>query len=803
MPMAEEGVRSALTVLDAVLEAPTSARRDLLDQHCGNDSALRREVESLLAFESDAEEFLHTPAGLGVAALDPLSLTSKPLEPGVRFGPYEIREVIGRGGMGAVYRARRRQDYDAEVAIKLMQGSRVHPTGFGGEVLQRFQRERQILARLEHPSIARLLDGGTDNDQPYLVMEYIDGEPIDGYCERRRSTVRQRLELFLGVCDAVAFAHRNLVVHRDLKPSNILVTAEGVPKLLDFGIAKLLDDPGLGESIAVTGEGGTPMTPRYASPEQIQGQPITTASDIYSLGVLLYELLTGGLPNDLEACPPAQIPQRICVDEPLRPSTAVVRDHPTDAAIHASKRTPGGVSSARGDDPRGLRRQLAGDIDAIVLRALRKQPEQRYASAEALAADIRRHLEGLPVLAREGTWTYLTHRFIRRHRAWLAVAAGLLLALGAFAIQERWQLEREQRRSQRLEAVLEELILTADPDTGPFDPGKLLGRAEEQISALDEEPRLRGELLDSLGWIHRKLGNAEKARHLVTESLDSWRRLEPGDDPDLALRINNVGVLLSEQGDAEGAEGYFREALAMRERLGQGSKSIVTNLGNLASALLVQGKWDEAEACYRRSLEIRRQAFGPDDPQVASSLRSLGALFFARGDFERAEPLLRQALDLRQRAYGEEHTAVASVLDLLAQVRHARGDLDEAEALVVRALDIRRRLLGDNHRDVGWSELHHGNQLLDHGALATARILIVRGYSKILAADSRGHWRQARAETILAKLLQAEGATAEAIPCLEAAHETLHRQRSAEATYTREARRLLERLEKGVVSGSH
>ena len=819
-------VRQALTVLDQVLDAPQGRRSTLLAEVCGDDSALRHQVESLLAFEEQAEGFLETPVVPGSAVV---TASPEPLAIGDRLGPYEICEELGEGGMGAVFGAVRAEDYEQRVAIK-----RIHTGILGRETSVRFHRERQILARLEHPRIARLLDGGTEEGQPYLVMERIEGSPIDRFCREQELGVGERLELFLEVCSAVAFAHRNLVIHRDLKPGNILVTDEGEPKLLDFGIAKLVDDGSGGESEALltrTASAG-PMTLRYASPEQVRGEPIATASDQYSLGVVLYELLTGELPCQLQSCTPAHLPYYICEREPERPSSVVggrrtAPPVPTDlqgttasgervGSGQAESRTAvpaGGFGSASsgsaagGDsgpvlaalDPRQLRqrrRQLVGDVDAIVLRCLRKRPEERYESVDALAADIRRHLDGLPVAARRGTWLYLTGRWARRHRRWLAVAAAVLVALVAFLVRERDRLEREQLRSQRLEEVLEELILTADPDTGNLTADKLLDRAENQIGTLEDEPRLRGELLDSLGWLHHKLGQPERARRLATESLEAWRELSPGDNHDLALRINNVGALLLDQGDHLGAETLMREALAMRQRMGEGeTEAAATYLSNLAAVLLYRGAWEESEAFYQQSLDLRRGLFGDGHPKVASSLRSLGAFHRARGDLDRAEPLLRQALAIRRQVYGDGHTAVASVLDLLARVQLARGELHEGEALLQRALAIRRQKLGHDHPNVAWSELALGGLLLREGDLAAARPLIVPAVGVLTTGTPPVHPRHAEAVSLLGWLLVLEGREREARPCLEAGYETLRRVRSEDAADTREARRRLSLLE--------
>ncbi len=328
---------------------------------------------------------------------------------GIRVGPYEVLRELGRGGMGVVYLAARADEqFRKRVAIKVIK------TGPDEEgVIRRFRRERQILASLDHPNVARLLDGGATGDgRPYFVMEYIEGHPLHEYCDRHRLSIVDRLKVFQQVCSAVAYAHRNLIVHRDLKPSNIIVTADGIPRLLDFGIAKLLNPELSAETPTVT---GLALTPEYASPEQARGDVVTTASDVYSLGVLLYELLTGHRPYRLKTRLPMEVLKAVCEQEPERPSTIVRQAEDTTDGSRAVVITPEGVSRARDLTPDRLGRRLRGDLDNIVLMALRKEPLRRYASAEALSEDLRRYLEGLPVKARKGTSAYRAGKYVKRH----------------------------------------------------------------------------------------------------------------------------------------------------------------------------------------------------------------------------------------------------------------------------------------------------------------------------------------------------------------------------------------------------
>ncbi len=762
--------QQVLEILDATLAEPPATRSTYLAEACGEDGELRDEVESLLALESEADGFLGEPAVR-------LDAESPPLEEGLRIGPYRVVELLGRGGMGSVYRAVREDDFEKQVAIKLLQRDLVSDA-----TVRRFHNERQILARLEHPSVARLLDGGTTDDgRPYLVMEYVEGVPIDEYCDAHALSTRERLKLFREVCSALAFAHRSLIVHRDLKPGNILITASGAPKLLDFGIAKLID-PDDATRPDLTRAQEQPMTPRYASPEQVLRQPITTASDIYGLGALLYRLLTGRLPCGLESCRFGEIPWRIVEHEPVKPSVAVGRAEEVETADGTRRWTPESVAGTRDGDPEKLRRRLAGDVDAIVMKALRKEPQHRYASVEQLSDDIGRHLSGRPVAARRGTMLYLTAKFLRRHRLGVAAALLVVLATIAFIVRERQRFEVERERAARMTNVLEGLVAVAGPDRRVA-----LEETRQLLKQLEGEPRLYAELLSALANINYELGHSEEARELLNESLEVFRQVQAEDLVGMPIRINNLGVLSLNRGEDSAAEALFRRALELYEALGDETPQVSSTLNNLATALLYRGAFDEAEAFYRRGLEIRQRNLGRDHPDVATSLLGLGALQFARGDEAAAEPLLREALDIRRKAYGAGHTKVASALTLLGRVRFARGDPREAEELYRRALEIRRRELADDHHELLATERHYAALLLAEGELAPARALIEHVIAGLARTRSAGDWRIADAESVLGALLTAEGRFEEAEPCVVESYRALSAGRDL-PVYVQEAR---------------
>jgi serine/threonine-protein kinase len=515
-------------------------RAPFLDRACGGDPQLRGLVERLIsAAEIEDPEFKS-----GGALRGPLGdrirdeLAEEESLAGTMVGRYRIVRELGRGGMAVVYLAERADgQFRQEVALKLLQSGLA-----ASHVARRFGRERQILAQARHPGVARLLDGGTGpGGRPYLVMEYVEGRPIDRYCDEERLAVGARLQLFLQVARAVEDAHRSLVVHRDIKPSNILVTADGHTKLLDFGIAKLLDPEATSGDAPVSGSAIRLMTPAYASPEQVRGDPVTTASDIYQLGLLLYLLLTGRFPYDLGDGDAAERMRAIVQCEPVRPSAAVASAEGF-APPGQEPRTPGEIAHARGTTPVRLRRALSGDLDAILLTALCKEPEQRYGSVAQLISDIERHLEGRTIAARPETWAYRTGKLVRRHAAVFvtaAVAVALVLALGflytARLAGERDRARQEAAREARVSDFLRTLFVVP-PGVGPLTPRQALDRAVARVDLeLEDQPDLQADLLALLSGMYRDLSLPTEARSLLERS-EALRRSAKGKNRDRPRR---------------------------------------------------------------------------------------------------------------------------------------------------------------------------------------------------------------------------------------------------------------------------
>ena len=586
---------------------------------------------------------------------------SRPVE-GRRIGPYRVVREIGRGGMGAVYLAARADEqFEQRVAIKLIK--RGMDTD---DIIRRFRTERQILANLRHPHIATLLDGGiTEEGLPYFAMDYVEGAPIDQYCDQHKLSIRNRLNLFRMICSAVQFAHQNLIVHRDIKPGNIIVTPEGVPVLLDFGIAKLLD----AEHSQETMPGQRPMTPECASPEQVRGEPITTASDIYSLGILLYKLLTGHQPYRFASGLPQEIIHVICTQDPEKPSTAISRtvQVPGVSADAPVTLTPEVVSKNRDDEPEKLRRLLSGDLDTIVLKAMQKDPRRRYESVDQFSEDIRRFLEGLPVIAQSDTAAYRAAKFIRRHKVGVTGAALIAVALVGGMVATSWEAhiaERERARAvKRFEQVRQLAnsfmfeIHDAIADLPGSTPARnlLVKRAMEYLDSLSreagEDPALQSELATAYQKMadvqgnpfYANLGDSAGALSSYRKALAIRERLATADPKnakfhrDLATTYDSVGDMLWATGELAGALDHYRKSLEVRKALlkdsteAEASHDLALSYERIGDTLAKKGDFNAALESHRDALAIR-EALSNQDPQNAKARREVSISYGKVGD---------------------------------------------------------------------------------------------------------------------------------------------------------------------------
>jgi eukaryotic-like serine/threonine-protein kinase len=705
--------------VNACLDLKPEDRAAGIRKACGGETALMTEVETLLNSFDRAGDFLENPivdAG-SLAEPEPENLTGR------RIGNYQISELIARGGMGAVYKAVRADDqFRKQVAIKLILG------GFDSKfIVPRFKAERQILAGFDQPNIARLLDGGTTPEGlPYLVMEYVDGEPIDVYCDSRKLVTNDRLQLFRQVCGAVQFAHQNLVIHRDLKPSNILVTAEGMPKLLDFGIAKILDPAGSdAASSTATLTMVQMLTPEYASPEQFRGGPFTTATDVYSMGVVLYRLLTGCWPYRTATHSQQEIAQAICEQEPEKPSTALERG---TKAID-----------------RNLR--LDGDLDNILLKALRKEPERRYASVEQFSEDIRRYLEGLPVIARKDTVRYRAGKFIKRHQAGVCAAAAILILLLAGVIVSSWLAIRASRAEQEARAVNDflqnDLLAQASANNQSASRGKpdrdlkvrtALDRAAARIEGkFDRQPEVEASIRETIGRTYLDLGIYPEARTQLEHARDQYRRVAGATDPKTLSIASRIGYVLYVQGKYPEAERLLSETHRTQlQTLGPENKDTLYSSNALANLYASEGKYALAESLHSRTLEIRRRTLGPENAETLTLINNLAIDYEGQGRYDQAIDLFSQAVEGRRRVLGPEHPNTLGSMNNLANAYDDEGKYSLSRPLYSQALEIRRRILGPEHPDTVSSMLnlatsyHFGGEFEQAETLASEALGISR-----------------------------------------------------------------------------
>jgi len=735
---------------------------------------------------------------------------------GDRIGPYRVLRTLGAGGMGEVYLAERADaQFEQQVAIKMVHGGEL-----GGGMHSRLKLERQILAQLDHPNIAHLLDGGSLPDgRAYIVMEHVDGITIDVFCNSNRLDIAARLKLFQTVCAAVHYAHQNLIVHRDLKPSNILVTAAGVPKLLDFGIAKLLDERQAGQhTLAMTHADIRLMTPDHASPEQVRGQPITTSSDVYVLGVLLYKLLAGTGPFVIASVRLTEIERAICERDPRPPSQAV----PTNDSEESRS-----IAEARSTTPKRLRRSLAGDLDNIVLMAMRKEPERRYSSAQHLAGDIQRYLDGRPVIARRDTWSYRSSKFVRRH--WLPVTAGVGAAalVLAFAIttyrqslrieaerdrvaQQRERAEHERARAEEVSSFLVNLFKLSDPEENrgnQVTARELLDSGAKRLQAgLQDQPETKAALLSTVGAVYDSLGQYQDAVPILDESL---RLQDQSHDASRIDTLLELGRARTSMGDLRGAEQLLQQALhlaqtdfgarslqsghalwslgMLRHQQGQfadakqlylqsldilqTSRAPQTDisyvLSDLAKVYSREQQWVLAKQAYQRALEIDRRVLGDDHPRVAYRLENLAIVAQNMGDLKQAEDLYRDALGRQEHAYGDRHPETETTKGNYGLLLQREGRLTEAEPLLRDAVSITLSLYGPDNYNVGYARVSLAMLLHDKGDLAGAESEFRQAlaiYDKSLPAN---HQNRAAALMHFARLLVDRGKAREALAASE------------------------------------
>ena len=681
--------RQALARLDLLLDLSPEARATALAELGREEPAVAAELAALLAADPPTTEAF---AGAVGRTADDLSDEREEAARPRFLGDYRVLELLGKGGMGEVYRGERADgQFEHRVAIKLLKRGMD-----SDEILRRFLRERQILAQLTHPGVARLLDGGLGPDgRPFFVLEEVHGEPITEYVEGAALTLRQRLTLFLAVCDAVESAHQRLIVHRDLKPSNILVTGEGQVKLLDFGIAKVLGDT---DEPELTRTHLRIMTPAYAAPEQILGQPVTTATDVYSLGVVLYEVLTGVRPHQRNATSPSGLLAELQRERVEKPS------------------------AARGGR---FRRQLAGDLDTLVLAALEPDPARRYPTVGAFAQDLRRYLGGRPISARPATWSYQTGKFLSRHKFGVASLALAILALLAGLGVSLWQGERARRaavRAERTQEFLISLFRAGDPLAGGGEQltvGELLDEAVPKLELeLGNEPELRATLDDALAQIYSGLGQMDTASNLADRALAERRQLFGATAPEVGWSLVTRAEIELIRGQPHAAIATLAEAEpALVELEAQGSEQLL-RLHELRTAALDEGgRSEEALTETDRALEVFRRRFGPEAPELARLYAARSGHLSNLSRYQEAEVAMRRAIELREKVLPPDHAWLVTARVQLAAHLDSLGRRDEAREYFEQAVASQRRTLGPDHPELAQSLVKYGFFLNGQGRL--------------------------------------------------------------------------------------
>ena len=749
------------SLFEAVLEQDPPKRITFLKAACKDDLELYKEVSSLLESDQQINSFIDGQA------LDSVTISGKMLEEtrleGKEVGPYRLLKKLGQGGMGVVYLAERADgQFEQQVALKLIKRGMDSET-----IIQRFLAERQILARLDHPNIARLLDGGiTEDGLPYFAMEYVEGVPLIPYCNVKKASIEERLALFGEICKTVHYAHRNLIVHRDLKPGNILVNREGQVKLLDFGIARVLSNDEHEAQTIFTQAGQRVLTPEYAAPEQVSGGVITIQTDVYALGVILYELLTGIRPLKITSHSPAEVEHIIRHETPTKPSN-VVSNNDQIADTHTLQ-------------PERLQKKLKGDLDTICLKSLQKEPARRYSSADEFRLDIERHLSGLPVTAQPDSLSYRLNKFYVRQKSGIIAALLILLVIASIITLYTIRLSRateiaqqEAGKAEQTATFLASLFESANPLVAQGDTLNARHMLEAGASRVAEEladqPEVQASLLTIIGDAYNGLGLYPKAeqhfqeafeftastkgkaseeaalltqrmadiRHSLSDfpGADSLQRLTleiqqalyGEEHPEIAATLLKMASTNRSVGNYDVAIPLYEQAVAMNEKLlPKDDPELGWSINNLGWAYYNVGKYEEAIAAYERAEFLQRTHLGENHPDLGFTLNNYGGLLYTRGNYDKGEEKLLESLDIRRGLYGEEHPETMQSLNNLATLYFRKGDVDEAEPLYRQILETNTKLLGPSHRYVASTTSSLGVVLMEQGQLDEAEILLLK-----------------------------------------------------------------------------
>ena len=754
------------TLFHEAADRPRSEQQDFLSAACGDDRELMSKVLAML--EEDARGASLLEQDVAQVAHQVLAEPTPADIPFREIGPYRLLRLLGEGGMGMVYLAER-SDLGSQVAIKLLRDAWLSPAR-----RDRFSSEQRTLAQLNHPSIARLYDADILADgTPWFAMEYVEGLPLTAYCRERHCTMRERLLLLRSVCEAVQYAHQQAIIHRDLKPSNILVKHDGSLRLLDFGIAKQVDR--LDASADQTRTGLRLMTPAYAAPEQIRGERVGVQTDVYSLGVVLYELLAGKLPFDLSNRTPGEAETIIVENDPERPSIA---------SGHDSRLLRGSVPA--------VSKASWDDLDVLCLTAMHKDPQKRYRSVEALIRDVDHYLKGEPLEARADTIRYRLGKFLRRNRRAVIAAAAVVTVVVSLVVfytarlsMARNEALAEAARTQRIQRFMLNLFEGGDKEVGPAGDLRvttLVDRGAQEARALDAEPAVQAELYLTLGNIYQKLGKFEQANSLlgsalerrkslfgperaevaealvalgllrssqaqyneaeglVRQGLEMSQKTLPANHPAVAKATASLGQVLENRGEYQKAIAVLEEAVRLQSRPGVAPADLAVSLTELANSHFYAGHYDLSESLNRRVLEMDRQIYGERHPHVADDLINLGAIEFEKGRFSETENYYRTALAIIQGFYGKEHQETASALTMLGRALLPQDKVAEASDLLREALRIQEQVYGGMHPRVASALNELGKISMQQGRLDEAEAQLSRAVNIYKSAYNDKHY---------------------------------------------------------------
>ncbi|TVP98914.1 MAG: hypothetical protein EA359_17720, partial [Balneolaceae bacterium] len=840
--MGSDKLHTAKQFSEQLLEYPETDWDDLINKWCAGDEELQTELQRLADLNRNArifvEEFQKRVYKLTKSSLD--SGVHKPSE----IGGYKQIRRLGSGGSATVYLVQ--NESGQKGALKVLRGMSADEHSH-----QRFEAERHILATLSHPNIARLIEGGiTASGEPFVIMEYVNGIPVDEWCNQKGLGIPERIQLFRKICRAVHYAHQNLVVHRDIKPEHVLIDANGEVKLIDFGIAKLLqpDNPELASIHTRTGM--RVMTPDFASPEQVRGEHITTASDVYSLGVLLYLLLTGQRPYKVSTTSMLEIERIVCELDPPKPSEVVFRSEvPVSDQTTKQPFTPDQSNRLRGMEPARLARQLSGDLDRIVMMAMWKEPQRRYSSALALSDDLGNYLAGEPVTARAPTLRYRVRKFVYRHKMAVAAATFAVLALTGGLIGTLWQARQAQlhaekaeiqaQRAEQVAAFLVELFEESDPtkaNDGSKTAREMLDQGYEKVQTeLDGQPAVQAQMLGIIGKVYQNLGLYDQAFSALEKAVEGYRdtgdsspryvsallelanleyrmglldqaenstlvALELNieyygpDHPEVASVLNTLAIIYEGKGELENAKNTIRRVLDIRRQEPEPGSNLAANLNNLAIMLHRSGELDESAELFEEAIDVVNNIWGEIHPYMAFTLNGYSGVHQLRGDYEQAEKYMRRALEIGQTVFPEKHPFNAVVLHNLGKLFEETGDLPEAENFFRKGLNLRRGSLPPNHPDLASSLEGLAVILIETGRAADAEPMLREALEILMNSFDEDHWRIANAEANLGRSLLHQHRFDEAENLLQKSYTSLLASRGDDDIHTKRVEKDLETL---------